>query len=104
MAKLYRSNGTVEEIRPANGVNFTLGEMQTLVGGYIQIGQTYDGEYMVLDEEGKNKGKPFNLLATRLYRFGHDDLIVGDAIVAQWLEINGPDEPEANEDDDEVTA
>lgn len=104
MAKFYRSNGTIEEILPLNGVNFTLAEMQTLVGGYIQIGQTRDGAFMVLDEEGKNKQKPFNMLATQLYQYGEHDPIVGDVMVATWLEINGPDEPEADEDDGEVTA
>jgi hypothetical protein len=94
MAKLIRSNGTIEEIHPANGVNFELRELQTLVGGYIQLARTHDGAFMVLDEEGKLKSKPFNLLATTLYRYGEHDPIVGDVIIGKHLEINGPDEEE----------
>lgn len=78
---LYRTDGTKERITPPTG-EFTLEEMQTLVGGYIEIVRTVDGRWMVIDEEGKLKHKPLNIDATRLYIHGRRDVIVGEAIIA----------------------
>lgn len=96
MATMYRADGAVEALQPPNGVNWELAELQTLVGGYIEVVVTHDGKYLVIDEEGKLKQKPVNAEATKLYRYGAHDPIVGDAIVIDTnLEMNGP------EDDDE---
>lgn len=95
MATLLRSDGTAEELRPPNGVNWQLAELQTLVGGYIEVTATVDGKYLVLDEEGKLKHKPLNRAATLIYKYGRHDPIVGDAVVIDTkLEMNGPDEEE----------
>jgi hypothetical protein len=95
MATLYRTDGRMEELQPANGVNWSLEELQTLVGGYIEVTRTVDGRFLVLDEEGKLKRKDLNIFATRLYVYGRHDPIVGDAVVIDTrLEINGPDEEE----------
>ena len=69
----------------------TLKEMQDFVGGYIEVVQSADTKsQIVLDEEGKLKGKPINKEATELYlgeeqddtSAGWDfDVIVGDVIV-----------------------
>lgn len=86
---LYRTDGTKERITPPSG-EFSLEEMQTLVGGYIEIVRTIDDRFMVIDEEGKLKGKPLNIDATRLYLYGRQDPIVGEAIVADtWAEVGG---------------
>jgi hypothetical protein len=37
MAILFRTTKEVESIKPANGVSFTLEELQRLVGGYIEL-------------------------------------------------------------------
>ena len=64
----------------------TLEEMQELVGGYIQVLTSKDGNAdIVIDEEGKMKSKPPNVEATKLW-LGNNrdewyDIIVGDAIV-----------------------
>jgi hypothetical protein len=93
---LYRSDGTKETLTPANGTHWTLAELQALVGGYIEVVRTLSGRYMIIDEEGKNKRKPINRVATELYFYTGHDLIVGDALVVDTLaEMNGP------EDDDE---
>jgi hypothetical protein len=96
MATLLRADGTAEVLQPPNGVNWSLQELQTLVGGYIEIAMTLDGRWMVLDDEGKLKRKPLNAAATRVYKYGRRDPVVGDALVVDtWLEVNGPGEGEA---------
>ena len=37
MAKLYKTNGEVVEITPANGKKFTLEEAQKYVNGYVDL-------------------------------------------------------------------
>ena len=69
----------------------TLKEMQDFVGGFIEVVQSADTKHdIVLDEEGKLKGKPLNKEATELYVgeekddtcAGWDfDYIVGDVMV-----------------------
>jgi len=99
MATLYRADGTIETIQPANGINFSLGELQTLVGGYIEIVRTKDGQFLVCDENGKVSEQPkhINLLATHMYRYGAHDPIVGDALVGTLLEVDGPPDVEEEE-------
>ena len=96
MATFLRTSGESEVLSPLNGVNWTLNDLQTLVGGYIEVGRTLDGKFLVLDEEGKLKGKPLNIQATWMYQYGRRDPIVGDVVIIDTLlEMNGPDEGEA---------
>jgi hypothetical protein len=98
MATLLRSDGTTEILTPPNGVNWGLEELQTLVGGYIEVRYTTEGRYLVIDDEGKLKRKPLNIAATRLYVHGRRDVIAGDAVLIDTkLEMNGPDEEEEPE-------
>tara|TARA_Y100001951_G_C11102291_1_gene162735 strand:- start:147 stop:401 length:255 start_codon:yes stop_codon:yes gene_type:complete len=66
----------------------TLEELQKLVGGYIEVVESLDGEAdIVLDEEGKLKGKEVNESATKLW-LGDDkadwfDVLVGDVAVCR---------------------
>ena len=93
MATLYRTDGTTEALQPSNGVNWNLTELQTLVGGYIEQLWTTDGRFLIVDEEGKRKRKELNIAATRLYKHGRVDPVVGDALVVDSpLEMNGPDD------------
>lgn len=81
-AKLYKSNGTILEVVPSNGTDFQLDELQTMVGGYIEIVPIGKGKIMVLDDEGKLKCKPVNNAATMIFmQAGYYDTIVGDALV-----------------------
>ena len=69
----------------------TLKEMQDFVGGFIEVVQSADTKHdIVLDEEGKLKGKPTNKEATELFigeamddtSAGWDfDYIVGDVMI-----------------------
>ena len=63
---------------------------QEFVGGYVE-GITFpNGDYLIINEEGKLKGLPLNPEATTLWRstftkdkysFGYDDFVVGPAIL-----------------------
>lgn len=46
------------EVHPKNGTDFKLEELTGFVGGHIELVQTIGRRTMVLDEEGKLKGKP----------------------------------------------
>lgn len=97
---LYRTDGTIVPIAPANGVHWTMEELQGMVGGYFEIVCTIDSRYMVVNEHGKVQRPmlPLNKEATRIYQHGRFDPIVGPAVVVDTrLELDGPDEDE--EDD-----
>lgn len=78
----------------------TLPAMQKLVGGYIQVvnlrkpivveGITY--VHLVVNEEGKLSGLPFNAIATRLAKLDASisvgDVIVGEALLLERGELN----------------
>jgi hypothetical protein len=98
MATLLRPDRRKDEIQPLNGVNWSLEELQTLVGGYIEVIGTKDGRFLVIDEEGKLKRKPLNAAATDLYLYGEHDAVVGVAVLVDTLlEMNGPDDEEEDE-------
>ena len=97
MATMLRVEGTTEAIAPA-GPHWRLEELQTLVGGYIEVVATNDGRFLVIDEEGKLKKKPLNIQATKLYVFGRHDPIVGTALLFEnKQEMDGPDDTEEEE-------
>jgi len=84
-ATIIRSSGAVEHLDFFEGEP-TLEQIRKIVGGYIEVvhirrfGITAQ---IVLDEEGKLKGYPVNLLATAIAE-GHiskDDYIVGDVLL-----------------------
>ena len=68
----------------------SLKEAQEFVGGYVE-GITFpNGDYLIINEEGKIKNLPLNPEATALWRatftkeeysFGYDDFVVGPAIL-----------------------
>ena len=68
----------------------TLEQAQEFVGGYVE-GITFpNGDYLIVNEEGKLKSLPVNEEATKLWRstftedkyaFGFDDFVVGPAIL-----------------------
>jgi len=87
IALLYKTDLSVEEIRPANRRYFKLEEMQAYVGGLIQIipldGEALEDMLLVVNEEGKNINLPFNLFATIewIKYYGETDFVSGDAII-----------------------
>jgi hypothetical protein len=87
VAILYKTDGTMEEVKPRSGTKFELEELQKIVGGWIEIVRTLDGKKMVINEEGKNKQMALNILATRIYIYGRHDPIVGPALVVTGREM-----------------
>ena len=68
----------------------TLKSAQEFVGGMVQGIEFPNGDYMIMNEEGKLLGLPVNEEATRLWRttftkdkyfFGYDDWVSGPAIL-----------------------
>lgn len=81
MAKIIKSDGTVMEVEPRNGKNFELQEMQSVVGGHIEVLWLGDN-LMIVNEEGKLNNLPINVKATRLLRgtIYQPDIVVGDVL------------------------
>jgi len=82
MATLIRVNGSTKTLPNTN-----LDTLQAAVGGYIEIVTLADGRLLVIDEEGKCKGKEINLKANTLYN-SRCDVIVGDAVLCNNNEMN----------------
>jgi hypothetical protein len=93
MATLLRPDGRIENVKPPNGSSWSLDELQTLVGGNIEVARTHEGHYLVFDEDGKAKGKPPNFAATQAFLYGEYDIILGEALVIDNdREMNGLDD------------
>lgn len=89
-AFLLKSDGSQSQVKPTNGTDFTLEELQGFVGGYIEVVRSaLDGMILIVDEEGKLKGKPVNETATRFMhkQFSGIDCVAGDALCtpAEWV-------------------
>lgn len=82
---LYRTNGEVLEVHPVNGRKFSLEELQTYVGGHIELvpGTARKGSPAAFcNEEGRLKYLPDNREATHVFMKGiwSADILVGDVI------------------------
>lgn len=51
MALIVQPNGDIEWVKPSNGTDFSLQEMQQAVGGYAEMIYLKDGNIMVVDED-----------------------------------------------------
>ena len=74
------TDGARRDIAPANGTDYSLRELQAIVGGFVELVRL-DHEWMlVVNEEGLLLGNPLNTTAS--YLAGQE--IVGDvALVRQ---------------------
>ncbi len=84
MAKIYKSNGEVKEIEPKNGKNFTLAELQEIVGGYFEPIYLPKGMVLAVNEEGLLKNLPLNEKASNITM----KLIVGDVLLCNIEQLN----------------
>lgn len=92
---IYMPDGRTRVVHPANGKHWTLAELRSFVGGYIEMLRTVDGGYMVVNELGKvmTPMLELNYQATRLYLHGRKDPIVGPAVVVDTLaELEAPED------------
>ena len=81
---IAKANGTMQCVEPANKYDYTLKELQTIVGGHIEI-VDLGKRYLVVNEEGKTMRMPYNTMATNwmLVAVGGSDYIVGDALLCE---------------------
>jgi hypothetical protein len=82
---LYRVNGEVLTVHPANGRKFSLAELQAYVGGHIELvpGTSRSGHPAAwCNDEGRLKQLRVNREATRVFMHGvwGSDVLVGDVI------------------------
>lgn len=91
MATVIEPNGTMRDVAPAKPPHFTLEELQTLVGGYIELVYLYNGtgKVLVVNEEGKLQGLPRNETASYVARewLMHGDFISGVAVLVSPHEM-----------------
>lgn len=84
-AILFKSDGTVSEVYPANGEDFQLDELKGFVGGWIEIVNITRKVIMVVNEEGKGEKLPLNGMATVIAKAENAiypwDFIAGDALM-----------------------
>lgn len=84
---IYATGEKVWETFEPAGEVYTLDELQGAVGGYIEIiylSSMFHEYLMVIDEEGKVKGKAMNMFATQLAESElGGDVIVGDVVVCR---------------------
>ena len=84
MGKIYKSNGEVTEVEPKNGKNFTLEELQEIVGGYFEPIYLPKGMVLAVNEEGLLKNLPFNEKVSNMTM----KLIVGDVLLCNKSQLN----------------
>ena len=87
---------TIKDIRPEFKIiedakdEPTLKSAQEFVGGYVEGISFPNGDYLIINEEGKLIGLPINEDATKLWKdtfdndnyiTGRDDFVVGNAIL-----------------------
>lgn len=94
MAYWLKTDGTIEEVKPANGKTFELKELQMMVGGFIEQTYTIEGDCLIVNEEGKLHGLPLNPIATDRYKYRGHDVIVGNAVQAKLEELQGDEDEE----------
>lgn len=89
MAVVVKTDGTFDALLPKNNKVFTLEELKSVVGGYIEIVPLDEDYLMVINEEGKLLNLPINEGATRYYRKSRntDDFIVGNVLICSNKEI-----------------
>ena len=87
MAKWIKADGNVVEVSPNNaGECFTLEELKSFVGGWIECINSSPKQVMVINEEGKLLNLSYNAVATEAFRMAFqptDDFIVGDALLCE---------------------
>lgn len=87
-AKVYKATGEIFVINPVNGKTFSYDELSSIVGGFIERVDLPNGKELWVNEEGKLKGLPLNVMASAIwknlfagYAIGADDYVVGDVLI-----------------------
>ena len=83
-AKILKTTGEVWEVEPNNKTDFSLKELQDIVGGYIEIVHLPNKECMVVNEDGVYMELPINRKASNMYQ---RNVIVGDVLICKSNQI-----------------
>lgn len=83
MAKIIKVNGAIIDIEPKNGKDFSLKELQSIVGGYIDIVYLKSGNILVVNDEGAINGSCINLRASKIY----GSYLFGDVLYCKSKEV-----------------
>ena len=89
MGQLIKSSGEVTEVKPANGKDFSLQELQQMVGGWIET-FWIDNKRWVVNEEGLLLDLPKNIKATETLEDACGQavqILVGDVVILDASEI-----------------
>lgn len=103
MATWIKATGGIETVTPANGKEFTLAELQKMVGGYIEefyLRNESGQPIMFLNEDGKRLELPPNLNATEIASENGlfvGDIVVGDVVITTRAEAGAQTEREDGE-------
>ena len=88
MAQIIDINGTIKAVKPKNGRDFSLKELQKAVGGYIEIVRLSNNIVMVVNEEGWLRGLEFNKAASLMcVKNGYAASIAGNVLVCKDRQI-----------------
>lgn len=94
MAKIIKADGAIIDVEPKNGKDFSLKELQSIVGGYIDIVYLKSGNILVVNDEGAINGMPLNKKATLLYNeslkeqgYNEPQYIFGNVLVCKSKEV-----------------
>ena len=86
MATLFKTNGEKVYITPKNKKNFTLKELQTHVGGFVEQIPAGECHVLYVNEDGRLLNLQLNRKASELVKqFGYTP-IVGDAVYCEEKE------------------
>lgn len=74
--------GAFRSLAPMNGEYYTDFELEQRVGGTPKIYRLNEDKVLVVDDDGKGKGRMYNNIATGWLRTsGIDDFVCGDALL-----------------------
>lgn len=87
---IYHHNGDLEEVSPENGRDYSLREMQKIVGGHIEIVRPpFGNKIMVVNDSGLLERLPYNEKATQWLHYNGciNPYIVGDVLICDSAKV-----------------
>ena len=94
MARFIKTDGTVQEAHPTNGVEFSLDEMRNFVGGYLEAIKLTSQEVLYCNEDFVGLQLPINSVATEVLHQHRPDIpypLCGDVLIASLRETGDED-------------
>jgi hypothetical protein len=91
--QIIKTTGEEIKVEPKNGTDFSLQELQKIVGGYVEIVDISENEYMIVNEEGHLVDLAYNKKATEIFKqsryskFYRQHEIVGNVLICKRNQI-----------------